>query len=167
MVADAAGACRVLLLDPDTGAERRAVPVGFDATPRNWQRSWLDEPAPERLLLDSFADADRTERQVVSVECRTAGSAFALPLTREDGELIGAPVHGADFLAFATRPARGGGCRLWCVSLQDRSGMLPNGRRYRTVAGAGNVDAMAALGRHIAVAGSRGVVLFAADRGPR
>ncbi|MFN9945485.1 MAG: PQQ-binding-like beta-propeller repeat protein [Planctomycetota bacterium] len=167
VVADAAGACRVLLLDPDTGAERRAVPVGFDATPRNWQRSWLDEPAPERLLLDSFADADRTERQVVSVECRTAGSAFALPLTREDGELIGAPVHGADFLAFATRPARGGGCRLWCVSLQDRSGMLPNGRRYRTVAGAGNVDAMAALGRHIAVAGSRGVVLFAADRGPR
>jgi outer membrane protein assembly factor BamB len=167
VTADATGACRMLLLDPEKGVERRAVPVGFDATPRNWQRGWTDAPAPDRLLLESFADADRTERQVVSVECRQDGSAFALPLTREDGEIVDAPVHGPDFLAFVTRPNRGGGCRLWCVSLQDRSGMLPNGRRYRTVAGAGNVDAMAAVGRSIAVAGARGVVLFAADRGPR
>jgi hypothetical protein len=167
LVAGAGGACRLVLLDPADGSERRAVPVGFDAAPRNWQRAWIDSPAPDRLFVESFADSDRTERQIVSVECRADGAAFALPLTREDGALIESPVYGPDFVTFATRASRGAGCRLWCVSLLDRTGMLPNGRRYRTVAGAGNVDAMAAVGRNVAIAGSRGVVLFAADRGPR
>ena len=167
LVADPAGASRVLILDPEKGTERRTVPVGYDASPRNWQRAWIDAPAPDHLLVESFADSDRTDRQLVSVDCRADGAAFALALTREDGEVIDAPVYGLDFLAFVTRSTRGGGSRLWCVSLQDRSGMLPNGRRYRTVAGAGNVDAMAAIGRSVAVAGARGVLLFAADRGPR
>lgn len=162
------GAAQALALDAATGAVRRTVDAGFDASPHNWERSWLDAPAPALLAIESWADADRTERQLLVVGVADGAPTFALPLGREDGDLVDGPVFGPDFLAFATRPARGnGGCRLWAVSLADRSGMLANGRRQRSLPTAGNVDAMLRVGDAIAVSGARGVLLLGSERGPR
>lgn len=162
------GAAQALALDAQSGAVRRTTDAGFDATPRNWERGWLDAPAPALLAIESWADADRTERQLLVVGVADDQPTFALPLGREDGDLVDGPVFGPDFVAFATRPARGnGGCRLWAVSLADRAGMLANGRRQRSLPAAGNVDAMLRVGDAIAVSGARGVLLLGSERGPR
>jgi len=164
----ATGAAQALALDAATGAVRRTVDAGFDATPHNWERGWIDAPAPALLAIESWADADRTERQLLVVGVATGAPTFALPLGREDGDLIASPVLGPDFLAFATRPARGnGGSRLWAVSLTDRSGMLANGRRQRPLPAIGNVDEMLRVGDAIAISGARGVLLLGSERGPR
>jgi hypothetical protein len=173
VTADATGACRVLLLDPEKGVERRAAAGRLRRDAAQLAAGLDRRPAPDRLLLESLADADRTEPAGGQRRDATAKTAapFALPLTREDGEIVDVrQVHGPDFLAFVARPnTRRRLPPLVRAALQDRSGMLPNGRRYRTVAGARATSMRwrrsARSVRHRP--GRAACVLFAADRGPR
>jgi outer membrane protein assembly factor BamB len=152
---------RLVLLRATDGEVLRTVDAGFDATVLDWERSSLSNPAPAACAIESFADAERTQRQFLCVGVADDVPTFALPLGREDGEIVREPLFGADFVTFATRPGKGaGGGRLWCVSLADRSGLLPDGRKYRLLTEPGGVDAMARVGENAAVLGAQGILIL-------
>ncbi len=88
------------------------------------------------------------------------GATFAVPLASERGEVILAPQFGADFLTFATRPRRGaGGVRLYALRLADRTGLFPDGRKFRRIDLSGNRDGMAAFGPYTVLTGTQGLLL--------
>lgn len=144
----------------DGSALRDAV-VGYRATILNWERSPVANPAPAIVLLESFADADQGQRQLVCVAVDDDGPAFALALGSGDGEILQTPQLGDDFVAFVTRPAKGQReSRLHVVSLHDRSGRLPDGRRHRVLTMPGTTDTVSRLGPNLLVAGSQALLLL-------
>ncbi len=159
---------RVILLNARDGSVLREAKVGHDATLLNWHPSWLANPAPECLAIESFIDVDRSQRQLVCFGVADSKPTFALPLGKEDGEVLQAPLFGPDFVTFGTRGSRNGnGVRLWAVSLADRSGLLPDGRKSRLLNLPGTSDSMSQSGPHVVVAGARGLVLLGTQRGNR
>lgn len=157
---------RLLLLRARDGEVLRQVDAGHDAAVLNWERSWLASPAPAMLAVESFADADRTERQLVCFAVADDGPTFVLPLGKEDGEILHAPQFGPDFVTFGTRPLKGAGNRrLWLVSLRDRSGLLPDGRKYRLLADPGGADTMTSAAGHVVLSGAQGILLLGTERG--
>jgi len=162
--AHASRVSRVVLLRAADGATLRDVEVGHEPTVLNWDRGSLANPAPPLLVLQSFATADRADRQLVCVDTRDGGSAFVVPLGAGDGDVVSTPQFGEDFLAFATRAGKGTReNRLHVVSLRDRSGMLPDGRRHRGLPMPGSIDSMARLGSQLVVAGAQTVLLLGTE----
>jgi hypothetical protein len=71
------------------------------------------------------------------------------------------PQFGADFLTFATLPPRGsGGPRLFALSLADRSGKLPNGRKSMRLDLAGGGDGMTSTASYTVIASGQGLLLL-------
>lgn len=158
---------RVLVLRASDGEVLRTADGGHDVAVLNWERSSLPNPAPAAIAIESFADAERTQRQLLCIGVADELPTFAQPLGRDDGEIVREPQFGADFVTFATRPGRGGGSgRLWCVSLRDRAGMLPDGRKNHPLAETG-VDAMQRFGAGVALACARGILILGPVRGTR
>lgn len=151
---------RLLLLDGESGKATREVDLGADATVLNWERAWLATPAPPVVAVESFVDTARRQRQLVCYGTAADGATFAVPLASEDGEVILAPQFGADFLTFATRPRRGAGSvRLYALRLADRTGLFPDGRKFRRIDLSGNRDGMAAFGPYTVLTGTQGLLL--------
>lgn len=159
---------RLVLLRASDGTPIREVNVGHDAVVLNWERSWLANPAPATLAIESFADADRSARQLVCADLADAGATFALPLNREDGEVAPTPQFGDDFVAFATCAGKGAGTtKLWVLSRRDRSGLLPGGRKHRPIANVKGVDLMTNLAGRVVVAGADGILMLGPNRDNR
>lgn len=151
---------RLLLLDAANGKATREVDLGADATVLNWERAWLATPAPAVVAVESFDDNARRQRQLVCYGTAADGATFAVPLAGEDGEVMLAPQFGADFLTFATRPRRGAGSvRLYALRLADRTGLFPDGRKFRRIDLSGNRDGMAAFGPYTVLTGTQGLLL--------
>ncbi|MGB3969145.1 MAG: PQQ-binding-like beta-propeller repeat protein, partial [Planctomycetota bacterium] len=157
---------RVVLLDSRDGTVRNELTVGHDAVALNWDRSWLPNPAPAVLAFDSFADADRTQHQFVCCSLDPAQSAFAVNLGPEDGEVLHAPVFGADFVLFLTRKP-GQPARLHALALADRSGLLEGGKRHRLLAGAGKCEGMSQAGAHLVISSTQGLLLLGPRQGTK
>jgi hypothetical protein len=159
---------RCVVLASSDGAVQQEVRIGYDVRVLNWERSWLANPAPDHLAIESFADAGRTERQLVVVPLRGAGDPFVVPLANEEGDLMRTPLFGADFLTFVTRPRRNASvARLYAIDLGDRSGRWPEGRRYQRLDAPGACDGVANFGRYTVVSGAQGLLLLGATKDPR
>jgi outer membrane protein assembly factor BamB len=156
---------RVVVLQASDGARVRELDVGRDATVLNWRESWLANPVPDRLAVDSFTDADRTTRQFVCVSLAADEPTFALPLGPEDGEVLHEPLFGADFVTFGTRPVKGKtGLRLWAVGLRDRAGLMPSGAKVQSLPPHGIADGMVRYGDATLIS-ARGLHLHGAAGG--
>jgi hypothetical protein len=152
---------RVLLLKADDGEVVREVVAGWDATVLNWERSWRPNPAPPTLAIESFADGDRSQRQLLCFSTTDDGNTFVVTLGTEDGEVVRAPLFGTDFVTFGVRPMKGaGGLRLYALALRDRTGLMPGGTKYRRIDGAVTADAMAPAGPYTVISGAQGLLLL-------
>lgn len=154
---------RLHLLRLADGSVLREAVVGHRAVVLNWERSPTANPAPAVVLIESFADPDQSQRQLVCVAVDDDGPAFALALGAGDGEIVPTPQLGDGFVAFVTRPTKGQReTRLHVVSLQNRSGLLPDGRRHRVLAMPGAGDGVTRLGPHLLVASPQTFLLLGA-----
>ncbi|MBL8751753.1 MAG: PQQ-binding-like beta-propeller repeat protein [Planctomycetes bacterium] len=156
---------RVVVLQAADGARLRELDVGRDATMLNWHETWLANPVPDRLALDSFTDGERTARQFVCIALAADEPTFALPLGPEDGEILHEPQFGADFVTFGTRPAKGrNGLRLWAVGLRDRAGRMPGGLKVQSLPLGSIADGMVRFGSEVLIS-ARGLHLRGAAGG--
>ena len=152
---------RILVLQTRDGQPVREVELGSDATILNWERSWLANPAPPIVAVESFADAGRRQRQLICYGVDDERATFVVALGSEDGDILQAPQFGADFVTFGTRPRRGAGSvRLYALSLADRSGRLRDGAKFRRLDLVANRDGMASLGAYTVVTGTQGLMLL-------
>lgn len=152
---------RMLLLSCSDGTARHEVDLGTDAAILNWERSWLANPAPAIVAIESFADEARRQRQLLCYGVDDPTRTFEVKLGADEGEVMLAPQFGDDFLTFATRARRGAGAlRLYCLGLADRAGRFPDGQKHRRIDLAGNRDGMTAHGPHLVLAGAQGLVLL-------
>jgi hypothetical protein len=152
---------RMLLLSCSDGSARHEVDLGTDAAVLNWERSWLANPAPAIVAIESFADEARRQRQLLCYGVDDPARTFVVTLGGDEGEVMLAPQFGADFLTFATRARRGAGAlRLYCLGLADRAGRFADGQKHRRIDLAGNRDGMSAHGPHLVLAGAQGLVLL-------
>lgn len=152
---------RMLLLSCSDGSARHEVDLGTDAAVLNWERSWLANPAPAIVAIESFADEARRQRQLLCYGVDDPNHTFEVRLGSDEGEVMLAPQFGTDFLTFATRARRGAGAlRLYCLGLTDRAGRFADGQKHRRIDLAGNRDGMTAHGPHLVLAGAQGLVLL-------
>ncbi|MBL8738642.1 MAG: hypothetical protein JNL12_19595, partial [Planctomycetes bacterium] len=98
---------RMLLLSCSDGSARHEVDLGTDAAVLNWERSWLANPAPAIVAIESFADEARRQRQLLCYGVDDPNHTFEVRLGSDEGEVMLAPQFGTDFLTFATRARRG------------------------------------------------------------
>ena len=158
---------KVVLLRSTDGQVLRSIEIGIDPTVLNWERTWLANPAPPLLAIESFADAERQQRQLVVFPLDDRAP-FVIPLGREDGEIVQAPQFGADFVAFATRPRKGEDrARLHVLTLRDRSGALPDGSKHRRLNVPGACDGLQLVGDRLCATGHQGLLLLGPPESPR
>ena len=161
------GPARLVVLNAKDGSRVREVDIGRDAAILNWEPSWLANPAPDRIAIESFADGDRTQRQFVCCTLAGDGATFAVTLGPEDGEIVQEPLFGADFVSFGARLNQGRtGLRLWTLALADRSGRLSEGRKYQVLELTGTTDGMQAHGSETLIS-AQGLHLMGKTRGNR
>lgn len=92
----------------------------------NWQRTWLPEPAPRLLVVVDRAPG----RRLTGFALEDGLPSFQQALAPDDGEGVAQALVGADFVTLAVRPAQRGPLRIYCLRLQDRSGALPDSRKF-------------------------------------
>ncbi|HEB54374.1 MAG TPA: hypothetical protein ENI87_14065 [bacterium] len=156
---------RVVVLAADDGSVVQDLDVGVDANVLNWERSWLDNPAPTTLLVSSFVDRASRARQLVCVGV-TAGPSFALPLAPDDGDIMRTPQFGDGFVTFGVRPRRSNGdFRLYAIDLQTRRGAFAGGIKHHGIAARGAPHGMSAVGPYTVLSTTQGLILLA--DGPR
>ncbi len=155
---------RILLLAAADGSVLRQAQLGIDPTVLNWQRSWLQNPAPAILALSDRPDATAPQRRFVAFAVDDDQPTFEVRLANDDGDVEAQPVFGEDFVTFGVRSARRGTFRLYSLRLKDRSGALPSGSKYQKVDLRSAQYGVAAFGPYTVVSGSEGLVLLGPNR---
>ena len=159
--AGADGLAHAAILQAADGAVVQELDLGREATVLNWERTWHANPAPELLAVESFADAQRKQRQLLCLGVAPERPTFVVDLGADAGEVVPAPQFGMDFVSFVTLPSRGGGgARLFTLSLADRSGRLPGGRKSMRIDLGGSGDGMSAAPPYTVVTSGQGLLLL-------
>ncbi|MBL8725679.1 MAG: PQQ-binding-like beta-propeller repeat protein [Planctomycetes bacterium] len=159
-----AGPGRFVLLRAADGGELQQTPLGHELRVLNWQRTWVDNPAPAALLVGDAPEKGSRERRLLCLGIDTGMPSFVEPLAADDSELERQPLFGPDFLLFGARPAQRGSFRLHAIRLGDRSGAFPGGLRFRSLR-ANAPQGMVAVGPFTAIACADGILLCGDDTG--
>lgn len=155
---------RVSLLAATDGTVLRSTALGTGVDILNWQRTWLQNPAPAALLLSDTASEAGGERRLVCFAVDEGLPSFLEPLGREDDEVERQPQFGPDFLVFGVRSTQGGSFRLHARKLTDRSGALPDGEKYLRLR-VGATHGMAAAGPYTVLSSTSGLLVLGSDEG--
>ena len=152
--------CRMVLLDSVSGAELRAVDIGHDAAILNWERSWLDNPAPAIVAIGSEIDRQEHQRQLVCFAVDD-GPSFAVPLRPTDGDVERMPLFGDGFVTFGVRPRTAGSpFRIYAIDLQTRRGAFAGNTKDRAVRSPGTPHGMTGVGPYTVLATTQGLILL-------
>jgi outer membrane protein assembly factor BamB len=155
---------RFVLLRAQDGGELQQTPLGHELRVLNWQRTWVDNPAPAALLVGDAPAPGSRERRLVCLGVDAGVPSFVEPLAADDSELERQPLFGPDFLLFGARPAQRGSFRLHAIHLGDRSGAFPGGLRFRSLR-ANAPQGMAAVGPFTAIACADGILICGDETG--
>ena len=159
----------ILLLDAATGIEIRKADLGHDATILNWERSWLDNPAPATIAIGSQIDSQSRQRQLICFAV-DQGPSFAVPLKPDDGDIERTPQFGIDpdgnsFVSFGVRPRNPGGrFRLYAINMDSRRGAFPGQNKTRPINSPGAPHGMTANGSYTVLSTTQGLILLGDGR---
>ncbi len=159
------GKNRMMLLDQATGTELRSVDIGHNASVLNWERSWLDNPAPATIAISSQVDRQSRQRQLICFAV-DPGPTFAVPLKPDDGDIERRPQFGKDesgnpFVTFGVRPRRASGSfRLYAIDINTRRGAFPGGQKTRPVKSQGQPHGMTGTGPYTVLSTTKGLILL-------
>ncbi|GAB4140995.1 MAG: hypothetical protein Fur0037_07700 [Planctomycetota bacterium] len=127
---------RALVLRASDGGVLREAELEEAAQVLNWQRSWQPSPAPAALLV-----GDRGEDGSPRILCFGIDEgigAFAQALTPQDEGFAPTPYVAEKHICYAVRPAgRQASLRLYAISIPDRRGVMPAGRKFLGLPGSG------------------------------
>jgi outer membrane protein assembly factor BamB len=152
--------CRMVLLDANSGQELRAVDIGHDAAILNWERSWLDNPAPPIVAVGSEIDRQEHQRQLICFAVED-GPSFAVPLRPSDGDVERMPLFGDGFVTFGVR-ARSAGqpFRIYAIDLESRRGAFAGNTKDRAVPSPGSPHGMTGVGPYTVLSTTQGLILL-------
>lgn len=152
--------CRMVLIDSASGEELRAIDIGHDAAVLNWERSWLDNPAPAIVAIGSEIDREEHQRQLVCFAVEE-GPSFAVALRPTDGDVERMPLFGEGFVTFGVRPRRAGSpFRIYAIDLNTRRGAFAGNTKDRAVRSSGSPHGMSGVGPYTVLSTTQGLILL-------